>query len=151
MATATTNKTRQDAVRQGKRLEYFTIAYNSAEGLVSIVAGLFAGSVSLIKFGLDSLIKAASGAALLWRLHHDLNPSRREQVERTTLRIIGASFRCPGPVHPGRVRFDADLPPIVGTKRCRYHRRRRFRRRDAVACECETPGRCWNRKWGDES
>ena len=30
-------------VRRGQRLEYFTIAYNSAEGLVSIVAGLIAG------------------------------------------------------------------------------------------------------------
>jgi divalent metal cation (Fe/Co/Zn/Cd) transporter len=29
---------------------------------------------------------------LLWRLHHDLNPSRREQVERTTLRVVGWSF-----------------------------------------------------------
>jgi hypothetical protein len=35
--------TRPDFVRRGQRLEYFTIAYNSAEGLVSIVAGLNAG------------------------------------------------------------------------------------------------------------
>src|SRR5215471_18509443 len=83
---------RPDLVRRGQQLEYFTIAYNSLEGLVSIVAGLFAGSVSLVGFGLDSAIEVASGAALLWRLHHDLNPSRREQVERTTLRIVGWSF-----------------------------------------------------------
>ena len=62
------------------------------EGLVSIVAGLIAGSVSLIGFGLDSLIEVTSGAALLWRLHHDLDHSRREQVERTTLRIVGGCF-----------------------------------------------------------
>lgn len=84
--------TRQDLVRRGQRLEYFTIAYNSVEGLVSIVAGLIAGSVSLIGFGLDSLIEVTSGSALVWRLHHDLNPSRREQVERTTLRIVGWCF-----------------------------------------------------------
>jgi len=83
---------RSDIVRRGQRLEYFTIAYNSAEGLVSIVAGLVAGSVSLIGFGLDSLIEVTSGVALLWRLHHDLNPSRREEVERTTLRIVGVCF-----------------------------------------------------------
>lgn len=29
---------------------------------------------------------------MLWRLHHDLNPSRREQVEQTTLRIVGGCF-----------------------------------------------------------
>jgi len=53
--------TRPDLVRRGQRLEYFTVAYNSAEGLVSIVAGIVAGSVSLIGFGLDSLIEVTSG------------------------------------------------------------------------------------------
>src|SRR5208283_6046783 len=71
---------------------YFTIGYNSVEGLVSVVAGLIAGSVSLIGFGLDSLIEVTSGAALLWRFHHDLDPSRREQVERASLRIVGGCF-----------------------------------------------------------
>ncbi len=79
-------------VRRGRRLEYFTIAYNSLEGLISIVAGAAAGSVSLIGFGLDSVIEVTSGAALLWRLHHDWDPARREQVEQTTLRIVGACF-----------------------------------------------------------
>src|ERR1019366_2958466 len=91
VATATTPN-RQDLVRRGQRLEYFTIGYNSVEGLVSIVAGVIAGSASLIGFGLDSVIEVASGVALLWRLHHDLNPSRREQVERITLRIVGWCF-----------------------------------------------------------
>jgi divalent metal cation (Fe/Co/Zn/Cd) transporter len=81
-----------ELVRRGRRLEYFTIGYNSLEGLISIVAGIAAGSVSLIGFGLDSLIEVRSGAALLWRLHHDPHPSRREQVERTTLRIVGGCF-----------------------------------------------------------
>jgi divalent metal cation (Fe/Co/Zn/Cd) transporter len=83
---------RSELVRHGQRLEYFTIVYNSFEGLISIVAGAIAGSVSLIGFGLDSLIEVTSGAALLWRLHHDLNPTRREQVDRTTLRIVGGCF-----------------------------------------------------------
>lgn len=83
---------REELIRQGQRVEYFTIAWNSIEGLVSIVAGVIAGSVSLVGFGLDSLIEVTSGAALLWRLHHDLNPSRREQIERKTLRIVGLCF-----------------------------------------------------------
>ena len=73
MATTTTPN-RSALVRRGQRLEYFTIGYNSLEGLVSIVAGVIAGSVSLIGFGLDSIIEVTSGAALLWRLHHDPNP-----------------------------------------------------------------------------
>lgn len=91
MASTSTSK-RRELVRRGQRLEYFTIGYNSLEGLISIVAGAIAGSVSLIGFGLDSLIEVTSGAALLWRLHHDLNPSRREQVERTALRVVGGCF-----------------------------------------------------------
>jgi divalent metal cation (Fe/Co/Zn/Cd) transporter len=91
MATDSTQD-RQQLVRRGQRLEYSTIAYNSLEGLVSNVAGAIAGSVSLVGFGLDSLIEVTSGAALPWRLHHDLNHSRREQVEQATLRIVGGCF-----------------------------------------------------------
>src|SRR5260370_27991823 len=79
-------------IRHGQRLEYFTIAWNSLEALVSIVAGVIAGSVSLVGFGLDSLIEVTSGAALLRRLHHDTDPSRRENIERKTLRIVGLCF-----------------------------------------------------------
>src|SRR5260370_37684734 len=90
--TNSTLLTRHHLVRRGQRLECFTIGWNSLQGLVSIVAGVFAGSVSLIGFGLDSLIEVTSGAALLWRLHHDLNPSRREDIERKTLRVVGVCF-----------------------------------------------------------
>jgi divalent metal cation (Fe/Co/Zn/Cd) transporter len=83
---------RLDLVRRGQRLEYFTVAWNSVEALVSIAAGLIAGSVALVSFGVDSVIEVASGAALLWRLHHDLDPSRHEQVERITLRIVSWCF-----------------------------------------------------------
>jgi divalent metal cation (Fe/Co/Zn/Cd) transporter len=89
-ATGTAN--REVYVRRGERLEYFTIGYNTLEGVTSIVAGLIARSVSLVGFGLDSIIEVTSGAALLWRLHHDLDLSRREQVERTALRTVGACF-----------------------------------------------------------
>lgn len=41
---------------------------------------------------MDSLIEVSSGAAVLWRLHPDLDTSRREQAERTTLRIVGGCF-----------------------------------------------------------
>jgi divalent metal cation (Fe/Co/Zn/Cd) transporter len=83
---------RSQLVQRGRNLEYFTIAYNSAEGLISLVAGFIAGSVSLVGFGLDSLIEVTSGAALLWRLHRDLSESRREAAERLTLRIVGWCF-----------------------------------------------------------
>ena len=79
-------------VARGKRLEYFTILYNSLEGLAAMVCGLSAGSVSLTGFGLDSLIEVSSGAALLWRLGRDSNAGGRERDERLALRLVGASF-----------------------------------------------------------
>jgi divalent metal cation (Fe/Co/Zn/Cd) transporter len=85
-------ETREGRVRHGVRLQYFTIAYNSLEGLISVVAGLFAGSVSLIGFGFDSLIEVTSGAAVLWRLRHDRDSARRERAERATLRLVGWCF-----------------------------------------------------------
>jgi divalent metal cation (Fe/Co/Zn/Cd) transporter len=83
---------RNQLLQRGRNLEYFTIAYNSVEGIVSIVAGLMAGSVSLTGFGLDSFIEVTSGAALLWGFHQDLNESRRQAAERGTLRIVGWCF-----------------------------------------------------------
>ncbi|MFN2513175.1 MAG: cation transporter [Pyrinomonadaceae bacterium] len=83
---------RAEMVKQGRRLEYFTIAYNSLEGLIAIVAGLVAGSVALLGFGFDSLIEVTSGAALLWRLHADVDEARRERVEAISLRIVGVCF-----------------------------------------------------------
>jgi divalent metal cation (Fe/Co/Zn/Cd) transporter len=73
------------AVERGRRLQYFTIAYNCLEGVVAIAAGMVAGSVSLTGFGIDSLIEVTSGAAVLWRL-------RDERAERATLRVIGVCF-----------------------------------------------------------
>ena len=74
-------------MRRGRYLEYFTIIYNSLEGLIAIVAGLIAGSVALVGFGFDSLIEVTSGAALLWRLHADVDETRRERVEVSGLRL----------------------------------------------------------------
>ncbi len=60
--------------------------------MLSLIAGLLAGSVSLLGFGFDSLIELGSGAALLWRMSVDADEERRERVERTSLRIVGGCF-----------------------------------------------------------
>src|SRR5882724_6529417 len=90
--TNSTVLTRHQRIKRGEKLEYFTIAWNSLEALASIVAGVIAGSVSLVGFDLESLIEVTSGAALLWRLQHDIDSSRREDMERKTLRIVGVGF-----------------------------------------------------------
>lgn len=79
-------------VRRGRYLEYFTIGYNSLEGLIAIVAGSIAGSIALVGFGFDSLIEVTSGSILLWRLHADVDEARRERIEALSLRLVGVCF-----------------------------------------------------------
>src|SRR5438445_11345256 len=54
--------------QRGKRLEYFTIAWSSLEGIVAVVAGTFSGSISLFGFCVESFLRCNAGAGLLWRL-----------------------------------------------------------------------------------
>ena len=83
---------RDAMVRRGRKLEYFTIGWNCLEGIVAVLAGAFAGSISLVGFGVDSFIEVTSGAALLWRLSLDTEAHRRERIEKVTLRIVGLCF-----------------------------------------------------------
>jgi divalent metal cation (Fe/Co/Zn/Cd) transporter len=73
-------------------LSRVTLAYNTAEGLAAVVAGVLAGSISLVGFGVDSMIEVASSVAALWRLHSDAEVGKRERSERAALRVIGLSF-----------------------------------------------------------
>ena len=83
---------RKALIKRGRYLEYFTIGYNSLEGLIAVGAGLIAGSIALVGFGFDSLIEVTSGVVLLWRLHADVDEARRERVEAISLRLVGICF-----------------------------------------------------------
>ena len=89
---ANNSSERTRLVKRGRYLEYFTIGYNSLEGLIAIGAGVLAGSIALVGFGFDSLIEVTSGAVLLWRLYADVDEARRERVEAISLRLVGICF-----------------------------------------------------------
>jgi divalent metal cation (Fe/Co/Zn/Cd) transporter len=80
---------RASDIRAGRRLEYFTLGWNLLEAAVAVGAGIFAGSIALVGFGVDSLIESLSGATLLWRLQSHEADERREQL---ALRLVGVSF-----------------------------------------------------------
>lgn len=78
---------RDGQLRRGVSLEWLTLGYNSLEALIALVAGVIAGSVALVGFGLDSVIEVTSGATLLWRLRAD-----SERSERIALKVVGICF-----------------------------------------------------------
>ncbi len=83
---------RQAFARRGRQLEYFTVAWNTLEGLVAVIFGAMAGSVSLVGFGIDSFIEVTSGSTLLWRMSVDADEEKRERNEKLSLRIVGVCF-----------------------------------------------------------
>lgn len=87
------NATSRNAlVRRGLRLNYATITYNLLEAVASLMAGVMAGSVALVCFGIDSVIEVTASGAAQWRLRADVDHIRRERVERIAVRLIGWSF-----------------------------------------------------------
>jgi divalent metal cation (Fe/Co/Zn/Cd) transporter len=89
---ATAIQTRRLLVRRGLRLEYLTLVWNSLEALIAVFAGLIAGSIALVGFGIDSVIECLSGAVLVWRLQTDADIHRRERIEQISRKLVGVSF-----------------------------------------------------------
>jgi cation diffusion facilitator family transporter len=86
---------RRSLHRRALWLEYFTVGWNVIEGVVAIGAGLIAGSVALVGFGVDSSIEVISALGLLWRLRK-AGPTATVQeesaAERRALYIVAATF-----------------------------------------------------------
>jgi len=75
-------------------LSYFTVGYNFLEGLVSVFAGLLAGSIALVGFGLDSFIESLSGGVMIWRFskHGSISEEEEERIEKKAIGLIGYTF-----------------------------------------------------------
>jgi divalent metal cation (Fe/Co/Zn/Cd) transporter len=75
-------------------LSYFTVGYNVLEGIVSIIAGLSAGSIALVGFGLDSFVESLSGSVMIWRFrkHGKMTEEEEERVEAKAIRLIAYAF-----------------------------------------------------------
>jgi cation diffusion facilitator family transporter len=81
--------------RRALWLEYFTIGWNVIEAVVAIGAGIIAGSVALIGFGVDSGIEVISAVGLLWRLRKagpEASVAEESGAERRALYVVAATF-----------------------------------------------------------
>jgi divalent metal cation (Fe/Co/Zn/Cd) transporter len=74
--------------RRAQLLAGASVTYNLIEAVIAITAGLVAGSVALVGFGLDSVVEVSSGLIILWQFRHRLPESR----ERQALRLLAFSF-----------------------------------------------------------
>jgi cation diffusion facilitator family transporter len=81
--------------RRALRLEWFTIGWNVVEAAVAITAGLIAGSVALVGFGVDSGIEVLSAVFLVFRLRAAgmrASEDEHERAERRALLGVAATF-----------------------------------------------------------
>lgn len=83
----------QRLTRRGLRLAQFTVAYNLVEGAVAITAGLLAGLVSVVGFGIDSGIESIAAVLVGLRLSARLRHGEAdEDRERLVLRLVAGTF-----------------------------------------------------------
>lgn len=80
-------------VRRGQWLAWFTIAWNAIEGIVGIAAGIAAGSIALVGFGIDSYVEVFAGSVILWRLAKERHGQElSDAAERRAVRLIAVTF-----------------------------------------------------------
>jgi divalent metal cation (Fe/Co/Zn/Cd) transporter len=69
--------------------------YNALEAAVALWAGVGAGSIALVGFGLDSVIELAAASVVSWRILIELKGEDSQRVTRAESRVrsfVGATF-----------------------------------------------------------
>jgi divalent metal cation (Fe/Co/Zn/Cd) transporter len=56
-----------DAARKARWLSWLSLAWMGAEGAIALTAGILAGSIALVSFGLDSFIEGFTSLVIVWR------------------------------------------------------------------------------------
>jgi divalent metal cation (Fe/Co/Zn/Cd) transporter len=110
---------RRSGVRRALLLNRFSIGYNVAESVIALAAGIAAGSVSLVGFGLDSTIEISASLVLAWRLAAEKRDGCTQRSDRIATRAIAISFAAlalyVGIDALGRLaRGEAPDPSVVG-------------------------------------
>lgn len=70
--------------RRVRSLSWVSLGYMTAEGAIAIIAGITAGSVALIGFGLDSAIEGFASAIIVWRFtgHRIFSDAAEERAQK---------------------------------------------------------------------
>ncbi len=76
--------------RRAKLLSWASLGYMAIEGLVAIAAGIVAGSIALIGFGIDSAIEGFASVVIVWRFTGSRTLSHR--AEERAQRLVAVQF-----------------------------------------------------------
>jgi divalent metal cation (Fe/Co/Zn/Cd) transporter len=87
---------RPTAVRRARLLNRISLAWNATEAAVALAAGIAAGSVSLVGFGLDSVVEVSASVALAWRLSREGTDACTQPDDRRATRLVAISFAALG-------------------------------------------------------
>jgi divalent metal cation (Fe/Co/Zn/Cd) transporter len=103
--------------RRAKLLSWASLAYMGFEGLVAVVAGVVAGSIALIGFGIDSAIEGFASVVIVWRFTGSRVLSHK--AEERAQKLVAIQFFILAPyvgVEAIRSLINADRPDesIVG-------------------------------------
>lgn len=93
MATATATVTRErydELARKVKRLSWLSLGAMTLEGVVAISAGVVAGSIALVGFGLDSAVEGFASTIIIWRFSGSRVFSQR--AEHRAQRLVAIQF-----------------------------------------------------------
>jgi divalent metal cation (Fe/Co/Zn/Cd) transporter len=76
--------------RRARLLSWASLAYMALEGLVAVVAGVVAGSVALVGFGVDSAIEGFASVVIVWRFSGSRTLSA--SAERKAQKLVAIQF-----------------------------------------------------------
>ena len=89
-STPGTEPTRTALRRRVQLLAWATVGFNALEAVAAISAGVAAGSVALVSFGLDSCVEVLSALAVSWQFAG--RGVRSDEREARTLRLVALAF-----------------------------------------------------------
>jgi divalent metal cation (Fe/Co/Zn/Cd) transporter len=90
MAVVTVELPRAQLVRRARKLAWGGIAWHAVEFAVALGAGIAAGSIALVAFGIDSLIESAAGFTVIWRLASETRERRAQQLIAGSFFVLAA-------------------------------------------------------------
>src|SRR5436305_14444395 len=92
MAIGARDAGREVLVRRGVALEIFTLLWMTIEAGVAVAAGVAAGSVALLAFGIDSVIEFVAALVVLQTFRAEQAGRPSTGGEQRALRVIGVTF-----------------------------------------------------------